>query len=169
MNIPSDEYAPFYDTYIQKVPKDGDIPLLLEKTFEDIKLFLESLENNKLSFAYAEGKWTIAQLLQHCIDVERLMAARALRIGRADKTPLPSFDENHYAVKAVEKYSTINEYLFEWELVRKSNVLMFKNFDSSALEERCIMSNNETSTRAVGGIIIGHALHHIQILKERYI
>jgi len=169
MTIPSDEYAPFYDTYMQKVPKDGDIPSLLNKTFREVKLFLDGLDDQILSFAYDKGKWTVAQVLQHCIDVEKLMAARALRIARGDKTPLPPFDENQYAIAADVFYDSIQDYITEWEHVRKSNELMFQNFSAEALKEKCLMSNNQTSTRAVGGVLIGHALHHIQILKERYI
>ena len=169
MKISNTEYAPFYETYISLIPDHRDLSNLMLKTFEPIKLFLDGISDEKMNFAYAEGKWTVAQLLQHCIDTERLMAARALRVARNDKTKLPGFDENTYAKAAGEIRNTRKALIEEWKILRKSNALMFKNFSTQALQYKTFIWKHETSTRALGLVIIGHGQHHLNVLKDRYI
>ncbi len=168
MKISNTEYASFYETYISRIPDHENLSSHLLTTFETIKLFLSRIPDEKMHFAYAEGKWTIAQLIQHCIDVERLMAARALRAARNDKTALPGFDENNYSEAAGKIDRTKNNLIEEWELLRKSNILMFDSFSKDSLIQKTTIWKHETSTRALGLIIIGHSLHHLNVLKDRY-
>lgn len=169
MTIPNDEYGPFYETYIKRIPKDLNIIDALTKTFEELKLFLNSLNDEQLTFAYAENKWTIAEVIQHCIDVERLMASRALKVARGESKPIPSFNENDYAAAANVEGRKVIDFIKEWELLRKSNILLFDSFDQASLVKKTLIWKHQTSTRAVAGIIIGHALHHINVLEERYL
>ena len=150
------------------IPDHGNLSTLLLETFEPVKLFLERIPDEKMNFAYAEGKWTIAQLIQHCIDTERLMAARALRVARNDKTTLPGFDENDYAEAAGKVNKAKKDLIEEWEILRKSNILMFRSFSEKSLLYKTNIWKQETSTRALGLVIIGHSLHHLNVLKERY-
>lgn len=168
MKIPSTEYAPFYENYLSRIPDHRNITALLLETFEPIKLFLSGISEENMSYAYAEGKWTIAQLVQHCIDTERLFAARALRVARNDKTPLAGYDENLYANNAGGITRTKKQLVEEWELIRKSNILMFDSFTDEALLFKTIIWKHEASTRALGLMIVGHSLHHLNVLKERY-
>lgn len=169
MTIPKEEYAPFYETYIKRIPQEVPILDALSTTFEELKLFLKGLDQEKLDFAYESGKWSIAEVIQHCIDVERLMASRALKIARGEQKALPSFDENDYAAAANVEGRKIEDFIEEWELLRKSNILMFKSFDPEALKKKTVVWTHESSTRALLGVIIGHALHHKHVLEERYL
>jgi hypothetical protein len=117
---------------------------------------------------YAENKWTIKQILQHCIDAERVFQYRAMRMARRDATPLPGFDENHYADNVDVTHTTIDNLLDEWEIVRLSTTKIFEHLPQDALLFHGTASNSTINPLALGFTICGHAIHHINIIKERY-
>jgi hypothetical protein len=118
---------------------------------------------------YAENKWTIKQIIQHCIDTERIFQYRALRLSRKDSTPLPGFDENHFASNIDVANTTFDSLLEEWEIVRLSTVKLFDNPSEEALLFAGTASNIQINALALGFTICGHALHHVNIIKERYL
>ena len=124
---------------------------------------------DKFDYSYAEGKWTIKEIIQHIIDTERIFAYRALRISRNDKTPLPGFDENDYVDNTNAKRRGIQDLLSEFSAVRHSNLLMYKSFSDEQLRRIGIASNNEVSVRALGFLILGHLKHHQKVFQERYL
>jgi hypothetical protein len=162
------EYAPYFEKYIN-LTRGDDVRHELENSMEPIKKFLFSLPENKAAFAYSDGKWTTRQLLQHMIDTERVFAYRAMCISRGESQPLPGFDENLYAENAKAEGLSLQELSEEFILLRKSTVLLFLNMSDEGLFRFGTASNHRVNANAIGFILMGHALHHKQILTERYL
>jgi hypothetical protein len=161
------EFPKFFDRYINLV-EDLSLFELFEKYSPDL-VFNDLKKYNQIGDEiYAHGKWTIKDILQHCIDTERIMAYRALCFARNDDTILPGFDENQYAKNTSTKNATIEDLITEFSLVRKSNVWLFKSFDKTMLLRKGTANLTRISPLALGFVIVGHALHHEQIIKERY-
>ena len=131
--------------------------------------FLEAIPVEKRDYRYAEGKWTIKEVLLHILDAERIFAYRALCIARKDKTSFPSFDENLYADNSKAGQRKWEELVEEFKLVRQSNEIMFGSFDNEQLETSGTASNKSTYVLAIGFILVGHVTHHIRITNERYL
>jgi uncharacterized damage-inducible protein DinB len=166
--LPVNEYSKFYATYIN-VLENVELFEELEISLHDFIKFVQNIPLDKFDYSYAEGKWTIKEIIQHIIDAERIFAYRALRISRNDKTPLPGFEENDFAVNTDAKSRSIQELLTEFSAVRHSNILMFKSFSEEQLARIGIASEQEVSTRALGFLIIGHMKHHQKVFVERYL
>lgn len=168
MNPPlADEYAPYYQSYIDAV--GDDVIADLESQISSFPEFLRGLPPDKISFAYAEGKWTVIEVVGHIIDTERIMAYRALRIGRGDKTPLPGFEENDYVVNTRFEERTISDLADEFVQVRKANMYLVRSFNEEDLRQSGICSNHLVSVKALLYILAGHLSHHRRIIEERYL
>src|SRR5205085_3499242 len=150
---------PFFHNYINLVPGD-DLMTAFKKESPAFARFLESIPPGKYDFRYAEGKWTIRELLQHIIDAERIFAYRALRFARKDATPLQGFDENLYAETSKAGRRDWNELVNEFKTVRNASEYLFGSFDDDQLNAKGVSSNKEISVLALGYIVIGHAIHH---------
>jgi hypothetical protein len=124
---------------------------------------------DKFDFRYAEGKWTIKDIIQHLIDAERVFSYRAMRISRNDKTPLPGFEENDYVENTNANGRSIQDLLTELSAVRQSTLLLFKSFSEEQFGRIGVASNADVSVRAIGFIIIGHQKHHQKVFQERYL
>lgn len=162
------EFAPFYASYVAQV-SDGDLLEELEISVHDLIRFVQNIPMDKYDYRYAEGKWTIKDILQHLMDSERIFAYRALRIARNDKTPLPGFDENDYADIAGGSERSIRDLLTELALVRQATIHLFKTFNDEVLSRVGTASGFSVSVRALGVIIIGHQKHHQKVFGERYL
>lgn len=162
------EFAPYYGRYIAQV-KENDINAALASQHTVIENFLKSIPAAKWNYAYAEGKWTVKELVQHIIDAERIFAYRALRIARKDQTPLPGFEENDYAPASEAGRRTADELIEELITVRRSTELLFKSFTDEMLNNKGTASNQPVSVNALGFITVGHFTHHKAILEERYL
>jgi len=158
----------YYHNYISQVRIDNLMKAFDTYTTEWLD-FLKSIPEEKWDYAYAEGKWTIKELVQHIIDGERIFAYRALRMARKDQTPLPGFEENDYAVNSKAERRTKEDLIEETQLVRKSTIKLFENFDEEQLESEGVASGSSTYVKAIGFIIVGHAKHHQNIMEERYL
>ena len=168
IELPSNEYAPFYAPYVNAL---GDVNLIeeLEISLHEFIRFVQNIPMDKFDYRYAEGKWTIKEIIQHVIDTERIFAYRALRISRNDQTPLPGFDENNYINNTEANSRNIQDLLTELSAVRHSNIFLFKSFSVAQLERSGIASNAGVSVRAIGFIMIGHQKHHQKVFEERYL
>ncbi len=162
------EFAPFYQTYIS-LANEADLVEELEISVHEFIKFVQNIPMDKFDYRYAEGKWTIKDIIQHLIDSERVFAYRALRIARNDKTPLPGFEENDYADEAYANDRKLQEMLTELALVRQSTIMLFKNFSEEVLLRTGTASDRPVSVRALGFIIIGHQKHHQKVFQERYL
>jgi len=162
------EFAPFYETYIS-LANEADLVEELEISVHEFIKFVQNIPMDKFDYRYAEGKWTIKDIIQHLIDSERVFAYRALRIARNDKTPLPGFEENDYADEANGNKRNLQDLLTELALVRQSTIMLFKNFSEEILLRKGTASDKPVSVRALGFIIIGHQKHHQKVFQERYL
>jgi uncharacterized damage-inducible protein DinB len=166
--LPVNEYAGHFSTYIQAA---ANVELIeeLEICLHDFIKFVQNIPMDKFDYRYAEGKWTIKDIIQHLIDAERIFAYRALRISRNDKTPLPGFEENDYVENTNANGRSIQDLLTEFSAVRQSTILLFKSLTDEQLKRIGIASNNEISVRALGFVTIGHQKHHQKVFQERYL
>lgn len=162
------EYSNYFSTYID-ILKNEDLIEDLEISLHQFIKFVQNIPMDKFDFRYAEGKWTIKEIIQHLIDTERVFSYRAMRISRNDQTPLPGFDENEYAYNSNANRRGIQDLLAELSAVRFSTLFLFKSFSKEQLVRTGIVSNLPISTRAIGFLIIGHQKHHQNIFEERYL
>ena len=161
------EKPAFFQGYIDLVP-ENDIFLALENNLREIKELLPNIHASKAGYAYAPGKWTVAQSLQHVIDAERIFAYRALRIARGDKTPLPGWEENSYAAHATASGRTIVDLSEEVYAVRRSTTLLFVSFTDDCWERTGVANGRDIDVLTIAFIVVGHMRHHINIFRERY-
>jgi hypothetical protein len=167
MRPSKNDYAEYYDKYISRVPGDDIIGVL--NNYPVSIDFLRAIKPDKEDFAYADGKWTVKQVIGHIIDTERIMAYRALRISRNDKQSLPGFNQEEFIKYGNAQRRKLDNLVDEFEAVRKSNLILFKSFTEEEFQRRGTASGYEVSVNALLYIIAGHELHHLNILKERYL
>ena len=162
------EFQKYIQRYLDLIPSENWLEEMKTCGENTVNLY-RSLSEEQANFAYAEGKWTLKVLLQHLTDSEKIFAYRALRFARNDKTALPGWDEeifgNHNNVSA---YS-LPELTEEFELIRKLNLLFFKNLSPEILSRAGIANSNEIAVETIGKLIVGHNLHHLNIINERYL
>ena len=163
------EYAPFYANYISHVSDEYTLQEELEISLHRFIKFVQDIPMDKFDYRYAEGKWTIKDIILHLIDAERIFTYRALRFARNDKTDLPGFEENDYVDEANANSRTIMDLLTELSAVRHATLLLFKSFNDYKLLRIGTANNNQMSVRALGFVIIGHQNHHQRIFEERYL
>jgi uncharacterized damage-inducible protein DinB len=165
--LKENEYSVFNATYIKAA---GEVELVeeLEICLHDFIRFVQNLPMDKFDYRYAEGKWTIKEIIQHIIDTERIFAYRALRISRNDSTPLPGFDENYFAQNTNGNSRSIQDLLMELSAVRHSSLLLFKSFSEEQLLREGIASDHPITVRAIGFMLIGHQKQHQKVFEERY-
>lgn len=167
-DLQSTEYAPFYAKYIAQVGNDTLLETFENNTNNAIKLY-ESIPEDKHEYRYEEGKWSIKEVLQHIIDTERICAYRVLRIGRADTTPLQGFEQNGYNDAAKANRRSFASLLMEYKAVRQSTWILVESLDDDMLQTQGTVSGATVSARALAFMLLGHELHHIAVLKERYL
>lgn len=166
--LPETEYSGPFANYVQEA---GEINLIeeLEISLHDFIRFVQNIPLDKFDYRYAEGKWTIKDIVQHLIDSERIFAYRALRFSRNDKTALPGFEENDYADNTNANGRSIQELLTELSAVRHSTLLFFKSLTEEQIKRTGTASTHQLSVRALGFVIIGHQKHHQKVFQERYL
>jgi len=162
------EYAKYYETYVSKV-EDKPLDRQLSMNSFILMEILISLEEEQLDFAYADGKWTIRELFQHIIDTEIVFAYRAFSIARGESQPLPGFDQNEYAAIAAKEKLSLEELKNAYRQTRRFTVSLFSYLKDADLKRIGTASGSPLSARAAGYIIIGHELHHLKVLMEKYI
>ncbi|MEO5814411.1 MAG: DinB family protein [Gemmatimonadaceae bacterium] len=163
----STEFAPFYANYVASVP-DGDIRFILRDTREELAAILGGIPEARGEYRYADGKWTVKTLIGHMIDAERIFSYRALRLARGDKTALPGFEENSYAMTAGSDARTVSDLTSELLDLRTSTIRLFDSFPDDAWDRSAMVSVGEVTVRALAYILVGHAHHHLNVLRERY-
>jgi uncharacterized damage-inducible protein DinB len=166
--LPINEYPNYYAGYLETLENVQLIEDLEISVHQFIK-FVQNIPMDKFDYRYAEGKWTIKEIIQHLIDCERIFSYRALRFSRNDKTPLPSFDEDSYSQNTNGNLRSIQDLLTEMAVVRQSTLSLFKSFSQEQLMRMGTASGKEVSVRAIGFIIIGHQKHHQNVFQKRYL
>ncbi|MCI3921452.1 DinB family protein [Paenibacillus sp. TRM 82003] len=162
------EYHEFYEGYVARVP-EGDIRDILRSGLEETISRLESIPGEKIGYRYAERKWSIAEVIGHMTDTERVMSYRLLRIARGDRTPLPGFDQDVFAAGAPFDGMTLSALIEDFAAVRRATLTLLDCLPDEAFDRAGIASDCEVTVRALAYIIAGHALHHLAVLEERYV
>lgn len=158
----------FYKRYVELV-KDCDVGEALQVSSKETLDLVRSISEEKGSHRYDVGKWSVKELLCHMMDTERILAYRALRFARNDKTQLHGFEENDYASEANAQNRSVKKILDEMERLRLTTIDLFENFTPEMLSRKGIANGVEFSVLNLGYIIAGHESHHRNILKERYL
>lgn len=162
------EFLSYYGTYIAQVP-DGDVIESMTNHLGDTLSLIRSLDESDGDKRYAPDKWSIREVIGHVIDTERIFVYRALRFARADTTSVPGFDENSYAQNAPYANVSLSDLADELEHVRHATVRFFSNLDAEAMSRRGAANGNEISVRALAWILTGHEIHHVKVIRTRYL
>ncbi len=161
------EYNRYYQPYVQEVP-DGDLLETLAEQQNSTAAVLAGISDTNAGFRYADGKWSVLEVIGHIADAERVFAYRALRFARADGTPLPGFDENAWIPEAGFDSRTLPDVAAELRSVRESTLTLFRSVSAEAWLRSGTASGHPISVRALAWIIAGHERHHLRVLAERY-
>ncbi|MEO7652167.1 MAG: DinB family protein [Bryobacteraceae bacterium] len=162
------EYASYYGRYIQLVTAP-DIVGALASQIQATSADLRGISEERSGSRYARGKWSIREVVGHMIDAERIFAYRALRFARGDQNALAGFEQDDYIRTARFDACRFSDLMEEFELVRRANIWMFRHLDAEAWMRRGVASGYEITVRALAFVIAGHELHHVQVLRERYL
>jgi len=169
MNKPSsDEYAAYYQKYVALLP-DADVVATLNQQLESTRTLLGSIDEAQAGSRYAPDKWSIKELVGHLIDTERVFAYRAMRFARNDQTPVSGFEQDDYVFNGDFDSRTLADLAAEFEHLRRSNIHFFKALSEAAWSRRGTANDSEVSVRALAHIIAGHEVHHVNILRTRYL
>lgn len=162
------EYNSYYQPYVDESPGEDVLAALVAQR-DSTAALLAKVPENKAGYRYAPGKWTLREVIGHLADSERVISYRALRVARADATPLPSFDEDAWMAPANFERRALAEVAAEFRAVRESTLALFRGFDAEAWPRVGTASNHPISARALAWIISGHEAHHVRVLRERYL
>jgi hypothetical protein len=162
------DYAPYYEGYISLVKGDNVVQFLEEQAGRTSE-FLKKISEQDSLYSYAEGKWSIKQVVGHITDTERIMAYRALCIARKEKQSLPGFEQNDYVLTANFNSRKYSDLIDELRLVREANLPLFKSFDDEMLIQPGLADNKRVTVLALLFIIGGHQEHHLKILHDKYL
>lgn len=160
---------PFFKGYLDLVPDDGNLLIHLQDIFSDTEELVNELAPEQFSYAYAEGKWTIKDILVHLCDAERIFIYRALRFSRGDETALPGFDEQLFAKYARANEREAEDIMREFRCVRESSIGFMESLNEEALERKGTANNSPLTVGLLLNIVYGHHKHHINIIHERYL
>jgi uncharacterized damage-inducible protein DinB len=162
------EHDEYFGRYIRLVP-EGDILAILESELETTLGLLATIVTDKETYRYADGKWSIREVIGHIIDSERMFQYRALAFARRDPTHLPSFEEDDYARESNAHSRPLAELAAEFESVRRSTLTLFQSFDDEISRRSGKASVYEFSVRSFAYILAGHEMHHRGVIEERYL
>lgn len=163
-----DDKDTFLPNYLKATNHTENIFEFLNNSDKAIEVFYSSIPQEKINYAYAKGKWSITEILQHITDSERVMGMRALSFARGDKNHFPGFDQDIYHTNSSSKLD-FREKIEELVVLRKSHILMFQSFDEKQLNSSGVSSGFLRSVKAHAYIIVGHELHHRKTIAERYL
>ena len=158
----------FYQKYIDATEEDELIEAI-ERSTKQLRKLIKKIPKKKIDYAYAEGKWTIRELFQHMIDAERVFVFRAMWFARQDPSGLPGFDENTWATTAKASNRKWKELVREFLSLRESTLYFFQSLEEEQLQQQGTANNNILGVGALGFVCAGHVMHHINIIKERYL
>lgn len=163
------EYAPFHETYLKVVPPRGGAQTLLKKTFKEALQVFGGLPEEMGNYAYEPGKWSIKQMLIHLIDSERVFSYRTLSFMRGDRIALPGFNQDIWMEEVDVSGRTIKDLLKEWKAVRDNTLFLLAQCTEEQSKFVGTASGWKVTPRALFYVIIGHQIHHMNVLKEKYL
>ena len=161
------DHSPYYTRYVAQVAP-GQVMYEMAAQLDAIRALLAHLSDDEARARYAPGKWSVKESLGHVVDTERVFAYRALRIARADPTPLPGFDQDAFMEHAGFDERPLASLLEEWDAVRRSTLALFRALPPEAFDRQGTASDASVTVRALAYIMVGHVAHHLEILRTRY-
>lgn len=166
-----EEYSPYFQPYVDQAMNAEGESLLEKLAIEHRRTqeLLNGLTEEQGDYRYAEGKWSIKELIQHLIDSERVFAYRAMRFARNDKTDLPGFDHDNYVPESQCDRLTLTGVLQEFQVVRAGSIALFASFSDEIMARTGTANGNPMSVNAAAFLILGHEMHHRMIIQERYL
>lgn len=171
-NIPKPkqgEYPEYFEKYYSNLPADANLLALLTQSNMDTIDVVTSVDEETLQFRYAEGKWSIREIIQHLMDSERVFAYRAMRIARGDKSENPGYDENEYAANSFADDRNIMDMVREFSLLRASTIELFKSLNDEALQQIGFANGYNVTPAAIGYAIAAHEMHHLKVIEQKYL
>jgi hypothetical protein len=162
------DFQKYVQRYLDNIPSEDWLGELKKSGEETVQIYSKLSEEQSL-FAYAEGKWTLKELLLHLSDTERVFQYRILAFARGDKNELPGFDEELYAENSFANERSLESLLQEYQLIRKSSQILLKTLHPSVLSNIGTANGNQISVETIGKLIVGHNEHHLNIIMERYL
>lgn len=169
MNPPENtEYKDDYENYAALV-EETDVVSAMRKQLMEVETFFASISEEKGEFAYADGKWTIKELLGHLINGERVFSYRALRISRGDETPLPGFDQDLLTDNGNFNSTSLADLIQEFSHLCRANIIFFQNLSEEAWERTGTVNDTPASVRAIAYNMVNHVRHHLDVLRLRYL
>ena len=163
------ECEEYYSRYIDAVPADESVIETLREAPDALEGLLSGLSPDRERYAYEPGKWTLRDVVGHIVDTERALAFRALHIARADTADLPGMDQDEWAAASNAGGRRLADLLGEFRGLRSANAALFASLDEEALGKRGVASGCEFTVRALVYIIVGHELHHREVIRARYL
>ncbi len=161
------DFAPYYQKYVDAAaPVDNAVDLFAQQG--DVMAYMATWSEDQAGHRYAEGKWSVSEVIGHMADTERIFAYRLLRIARGDQTPLPGFDQDDYQTTAGFAARPVASVVAELRAVRQASMALIRSLDPAALDRAGTASDHRVTARALVWLIAGHFAHHTAILKERY-
>ncbi|MBK7885603.1 MAG: DinB family protein [Chitinophagaceae bacterium] len=160
-------YPAYFEKYVTLVPEE-ELQAAFKTQFDIITAFLNGITEEKSTYAYAQNKWTIKEVMQHITDAERIFNYRALCISRKETLSLPGFDENFYAANSNANSRSWQSLVTEFIIVRQSTQLLFDSFNEEMLIRSGVSNNNPATVLSFGFITLGHCYHHKKVIEERY-
>jgi hypothetical protein len=162
------EYAAHHQVYVLAA-KGLDLASALRHAAEEEDKVFRAVPEDRWEYRYAPGKWTVKEVFQHIIDVERVFVYLALAIARNDRNDLPDLDEDAYQAEARTGKRDIADVMRELRAVREATIELFEGLDETAVGRIGTVQGKRTTAPALGWIIAGHAEHHLRIVRERYL
>lgn len=162
------EYPAYFETYLKRLPATDILALLAEQSETLLNQF-DNMSETDAEKGYAEGKWSIKELLQHMLDTERIMAYRALCFSRNENVMLPGFDEDEYARNSYSNRRNLADIIDEYRLQRQSTIALFKSFSPEMLDRFGKANNATYNVRSLVWVIAAHENHHLHIIQTRYL
>ena len=162
------EFQKYTQRYLDLIPTENWLEEMRISGIQTLEIY-QQLSEQKSNFAYAEGKWTLKILLQHLIDAERIFVYRALRFSRNDQTELAGWDEEDYAKNYFVEEVALSSLIEEFDFLHKSTLHFFENLSPTVLQKTGIANENRISVETSGKLVVGHNVHHLNIIKERYL
>jgi uncharacterized damage-inducible protein DinB len=163
------EYPSFYSSYIDKLNEEiYDLNFLVNQSQELMDIF-SKLSDEQANFTYAEGKWSLKEVLGHLIDHERIFCYRALAIARGETKSLPGYEQDDYVKAGNFNKQKLSDLIEQYSINRNSTISLFKTFADDDLTKSGVADNKRVTVKAILFIIMGHEKHHLLIIKERYL
>jgi len=162
------DFQKYVQRYLGNIPSENWLEELEKSGEKTVEIYSKMTEEQSF-FAYAEGKWTLKELLLHLSDTERVFQFRILAFARGDQNELPGFDEELYANQSFANERSLESLLEEYKLLRKLSQILLETMNPSALKNIGIANGNQISVETIGKLIVGHNYHHLNIIEERYL